>query len=326
MRWSWSGETVARQAAAVEGSRLSHRGGRDSSQRGMPQECIQQIAGHGSVGGVRRARPPCCWTPTTRLALDQTISALDQTISADSANFFIEANTGRGSDGELLRFPELGGVLARRFRLSLRAYVSKKEDDTELDFACEAVMNRASEHNVVALLDKWSTCWKHRGRTRAIGLHAYEKYSTLGFFGHGGVFGILRASQMKQACIAVNHFLRERFPTQTWTSIAVLYNPSMPLHRRRRVWLEDENGQQRHCWKQKAVKNSCAERGLTCMTRPFRSSRKHHMLKKHRGNMWALAAYTPQAYKHAHESHVLNSANSLGSCVYRGVSRVVTAK
>ena len=219
-----------------------------------------------------------------------------------------------------------GGVLARRFRLSLRAYVSKKEDDTELDFACEAVMNRASEHNVVALLDKWSTCWKHRGRTRAIGLHAYEKYSTLGFFGHGGVFGILRASQMKQACIAVNHFLRKRFPTQTWTSIAVLYNPSMPLHRRRRVWLEDENGQQRHCWKQKAVKNSCAERGLTCMTRPFRSSRKHHMLKKHRGNMWALAAYTPQAYKHAHESHVLNSATSLGSCVYRGVSRVVTAK
>ena len=38
-------------------------------------------------GGVRRARPPCCWTPTTRLALDQTISA-------GSANFFIEANTG----------------------------------------------------------------------------------------------------------------------------------------------------------------------------------------------------------------------------------------
>ena len=28
---------MARQAAAVEGSRFSHRGGRDSSQRGMPQ-------------------------------------------------------------------------------------------------------------------------------------------------------------------------------------------------------------------------------------------------------------------------------------------------
>ena len=31
--------------------------------------------------------------------------------------------------------------------------------------------------------------------------------------------------------MAVNHFLRERFPSKTWTSIAVLYNPSMPLHR-----------------------------------------------------------------------------------------------
>ena len=88
--------------------------------------------------------------------------------------------------------------------------MSRKEDDTELDFACEAVMKRASEHNLVTLLDKWSTCWKHRGRTRAIGPHAYEKYSTLGFFGHGGVFGISRASQMKTACIAVNRFLRER--------------------------------------------------------------------------------------------------------------------
>ena len=39
-----------------------------------------------------------------------------------------------------------------------------------------------------------------------------------------------------------------------------------------RVWIEDEN--------------------------------EHHMLEKHRGNMWALAAHTPQAYKHAHESHV----------------------
>ena len=88
------------------------------------------------------------------------------------------------------------------------ASLKKKEDDTELDFAREAVMNRASEHNLVSLLDKWSTRWKRRGRTRAIGPHAYEEYCTLGFFGHGGVFDISRASEMKQACIAVNHFLR----------------------------------------------------------------------------------------------------------------------
>ena len=32
--------------------------------------------------------------------------------------------------------------------------MSRKEDDAELDFACEAVMKRASEHNLVALPDK----------------------------------------------------------------------------------------------------------------------------------------------------------------------------
>ena len=138
----------------------------------------------------------------------------------------------------------------------------QKEDRVTLDLACEAVMKRASEHNLVVLLGKWSACWKQRGRTRAIGPHAYEKYSTLGFYGHGGVFGISKASEMKRACMAVNHFLRERFPSKTWTSIAVLYNPSMPLHRdilnmighanhavalgnflEGRVWIEDENGQ-----------------------------------------------------------------------------------
>ena len=81
-------------------------------------------------------------------------------------------------------------------------------------------MNRASEHFLVVLLDKWSTCWKHRGRTRAIGPHAYEKYCTLGFFGHGGVFGISKASEMKRACIAFNQLSKSAFH-QTWTSIAL---------------------------------------------------------------------------------------------------------
>ena len=96
---------------------------------------------------------------------------------------------------------------------------------------------------------------------------------------------------MKKACNAVNHFLRERFPTQTWTSIAVLYNPSMPLHRdilnmighanhaitlgnfmEGRVWIEDENGQATALLETKKALRSCyAERGLTCMTSPFRS-------------------------------------------------------
>ena len=40
------------------------------------------------------------------------------------------------------------------------------------------------------------------------------------------------------------------------------------------------------------------------------------MLEKHRGNMWALAAYTPHAYKHAHKSHV-TELNELGFPPFR---------
>ena len=34
------------------------------------------------------------------------------------------------------------------------------------------------------------------------------------------------------------------------------------------------------------------------------NARKYYMLVEHRGNMWALAAYTPQAFKHATASHI----------------------
>ena len=115
--------------------------------------------------------------------------------------------------------------------------------------------------------------------------------------------------------MAVNHFLRERFPSKTWTSIAVLYNPSMPLHRdllnmighanhavalgnflEGRVWIEDENGQATTVLETKMDRSCFMERGSTCMMLQLRS-----ML----GNiMWALAAFTPQAFKHAAASHI----------------------
>ena len=66
---------------------------------------------------------------------------------------------------------------------------------------------------------------------------------------------------MKEACIAVNRFMQHRFPHGTWTSIAVLLNPRIGLHRDMqnmvgklnhaitlgtfnggRVWVEDEEG------------------------------------------------------------------------------------
>ena len=65
---------------------------------------------------------------------------------------------------------------------------------------------------------------------------------------------------MKTLAEPFNHFLRARFPGKTWTSIAILCNPKMGLHRdllnlrghpnhavvlgsfTNRVWVEDENG------------------------------------------------------------------------------------
>ena len=131
----------------------------------------------------------------------------------------------------------------------------------ELHQLATAVFELPSEANLVHLLDRWSCKWKHRGRTRQIGPGAFEKYATLGLYAHGGIAGISRATDDEEICAAVNHFLRNRFPGKTWTSIAILCNPKMGLHRDLlnlkghmnhaitlgsfsggRVWVEDENG------------------------------------------------------------------------------------
>ncbi|OLP76825.1 hypothetical protein AK812_SmicGene43188 [Symbiodinium microadriaticum] len=100
-----------------------------------------------------------------------------------------------------------------------------------MESACRNATEEPSEANLVKLLDLWSAGWKHRGRTRAVGPGAYERYATLGLFGHGGVVGVSNATGLREACIAVNRFLKSRFPDGTWTSIAVLFNPRMGLHR-----------------------------------------------------------------------------------------------
>ena len=130
-----------------------------------------------------------------------------------------------------------------------------------MELACRNVTQEPSEANLVKLLDLWSAGWKHRGRTRAVGPGAYERYATLGLFGHGGVVGVSNATGLREACAAVNRFLKSRFPQGTWTSIAVLFNPRMGLHRDiqnmpghsnhalalgdytgGRVWIEDDAG------------------------------------------------------------------------------------
>ena len=128
--------------------------------------------------------------------------------------------------------------------------------------ACEAVMQSPSEGNVVRMLELWSPEWKHRGRQRAIGSGSYEQYCTLGLFAYGGNDPCLsKASTNRAACVALNHFLRSRFPDGTWTSIAVVLNPRIGLHRDilnmigkpnhaialgsftgGRIWVEDDDG------------------------------------------------------------------------------------
>ena len=101
----------------------------------------------------------------------------------------------------------------------------------ELDQLSAAIHREPTEAHLVHLLDEWSVGWKRKGRTRAIGSGAYEKYCTLGLYAHGGVAGISRASDEESMCLAVNHFLKNRFPDASWTSIAILCNPKVGLHR-----------------------------------------------------------------------------------------------
>ena len=55
-------------------------------------------------------------------------------------------------------------------------------ESMELD--CRNATEEPSEANLVKLLDLCSADWKHRGRIRAVGPGAYERYATLGLFGH----------------------------------------------------------------------------------------------------------------------------------------------
>ena len=61
---------------------------------------------------------------------------------------------------------------------------------------------------------------------------SYEIYCTLGLHADGGnAPGMSKASAAKEACIALNHFLRDRIPDGKWTSLAVILNPRIGLHR-----------------------------------------------------------------------------------------------
>ena len=192
-----------------------------------------------------------------------------------------------------------------------------------MELACRNATEEPSEANLVKLLDLWSAGWKHRGRTRAVGPGAYERYATLGLFGHGGVVGVSNATGLREACIAVNRFLRSRFPNGTWSSIAVLYNPHMGLHRDiqnmpghsnhalalgeytgGRVWIEDDEGDSAAWLEDKKGGRELRGRWLDMHDKPVSfDARRYHKVEPHEGSMWALAAYVPQAYARATEQH-----------------------
>ena len=192
-----------------------------------------------------------------------------------------------------------------------------------MEAACHDVVVEPSEANLVRLLDLWSMEWKHQVRTRVVGPGAFEKYCTLGFFGHGGVCGVSNATGKREGCTAVNHFLKSRFRNGTWTSIAVLFNPRMGLHRDiqnmaghlnhalalgnyagGRVWIEDDEGDSAAWLPTKKGERELRGRWLDMHDKPVSfDARRYHMVEPHEGNMWALAAYVPQAYSWATEQH-----------------------
>ena len=201
------------------------------------------------------------------------------------------------------------------FRRCFMLDVSNRKMARELLTA--AVHREPTEASLVRLLDEWSSKWKHKGRTRAVGPGAYQKYCTLGLYAHGPISGISRASNDEDDCRAVNHFLRSRFPGKTWTSIAILCNPKMGLHRDLmnleghlnhaltlgsfsggRVWVENENGNASEQVQVRTKVRTITGAWHDIHDKPITfDARRFHQVEPHEGHMWALAAYTPRAFK-----------------------------
>ena len=159
------------------------------------------------------------------------------------------------------------------------------------------------------MLDQWSLQWTWRGRQRAIGAGAYERYCTLGLYAFGGnAPNVSKASSMKEACIAVNRFMRHRFPHGTWTSIAVLLNPRIGLHRDMqnmvgklnhaftlgtfnggRVWIEDEEGTSIETTTKNGKVRELKGTWIDIHDKPMSFNTRRFKIEPHEGPLWALA-------------------------------------
>ncbi|CAE7405673.1 unnamed protein product [Symbiodinium sp. CCMP2592] len=245
------------------------------------------------------------------------------------ANLAIEPNIGGSNDGEV----RISEWTAGRWDLSItwRQGANKQEAPPAL---CPAPcrLEESSADNVVRLLELWSPEWKHRGRQRAIGSGSYELYCTLGLFAYGGNDPMLsKASVNRDACVALNHFLRYRFPDATWTSIAVVLNPRIGLHRDilnmigkpnhaialgsftgGRIWVEDDDGAAPELRVTKRNTQQLWGSWTDMHDKPVSfNARRYHKVEPHEGRMWAIAAYTPQAFARCSQENC-DAATCLG--------------
>ena len=133
----------------------------------------------------------------------------------------------------------------------------------------------------------------------------------------GNAPNVSKASSMKEACTAINHFMRHRFPNGTWTSIAVLLNPRIGLHRDMqnmvgelnhaitlgnfiggRVWIEDDEGTSIEKLSKNGKVRKLKGSWFEIHDQPMSfNARRFHKIEQHEGHMWALAAYTPQSFR-----------------------------
>ena len=139
--------------------------------------------------------------------------------------------------------------------------------------------------------------------------------------------------------MALNHFLRSRFPDGTWTSIAVVLNPRIGLHRDilnmigkpnhaialgsftgGRIWVEDDDGTSSELRVTKPTHSSFGDLWIDMHDKPVSfNARRFHKVEPHEGRMWAIAAYTPQAFARCSPQNC-NAAARLGFPVQAGES------
>ena len=85
-----------------------------------------------------------------------------------------------------------------------------------MEQACQAVMEHPTKHNLV---ECWSLVTAMEAQRVENGL------SVLGL-----IFRPVQSLDRKEACVALNHFLRDRFQGGKWTLLAVILNSRIGLH------------------------------------------------------------------------------------------------